>query len=124
MSRSARWSMTSSKFCAWETNGTDFLLEANLERARSVYPAQYRPWKCRYRDTLRGARLRYCLPVSDCAGPRSRGVVAGSFDINDAVEPVNPVREPIRQAVLRYPIVEFGRGAQATRGLKPSQCPA
>src|SRR5207237_7173164 len=87
-------------------------------------PSAVSAWKCRYRDTLRGARLRYCLPVSDCAGPRSRGVVAGSFDINDAVEPVNPVREPIRQAVLRYPIVEFGRGAQATRGLKPSQCPA
>jgi hypothetical protein len=48
----------------------------------------------------------------------------GSFDINDVVEPVNPVREPIRQAMLRYPIVEFGRGAQATCGLKPSQCPA
>src|SRR5689334_19561906 len=71
-------------------------------------PSAVSAWECRYRDTLRGARLRYCLPVSDCAEPCSRWMVAGSFDINDVVEPVNPVREPAGQAMLRYPIVEFG----------------
>ena len=34
---------------------------------------------------------------------------------------MNPVGEPARQAVLRYALVEFRRGAQPTSGLTPSQ---
>jgi hypothetical protein len=38
-------------------------------------------------------------------------VAARSFDVDDVVEPMNPVGEPIRQAVLGNTRVEFGRGA-------------
>lgn len=46
-------------------------------------------------------------------------LAARSFDVNDVVEPMKPVGEPIRQAVLRNILVEFGRGAQPTCGLQP-----
>src|SRR5271155_5836517 len=66
------------------------------------------------------------LPACGARGSsQARGWVAAcSFDVNDVVEPMKPVGEPTRQAVLRNTLVEFRRVAQATRGLQPGQCPA
>lgn len=54
-----------------------------------------------------------------------RGLVsADSFYVDDVVEPVKPLGEPARQAVLWYGVLELRRGVQSTRGLTPRQCPA